>query len=832
MNGNGVVGKPKQKFKYSDNDDDLEEGVEYIPPAGQPPDRRTGRIVWLLAVLAVAGWIFALFSYIAKGAYQHRSTKPFDHDAEKSMGTGKKITLDQVLGGQWGPRRHDISWIAGASGEDALLLERDSPGKDYLIVEDVRSQSANVRSRREDVKTLDSKTLMKESSFTVMGKRIYPNRFWPSPDLKTVLVMSDEQHNWRHSYTGKYYLFDVEQQTGQALDPSLPDERIQLASWAPTSDAVVFTRGNNMFLRSLSSTEVTQITFDGGPELFYGVPDWVYEEEVYQTNTVTWWSEDGTYIAYLRTNETTVPEYPIQYFVSRPSGTQPLPGEENYPEVRQIKYPKAGAPNPIVDLEFYDVQKKEKFSIDNVEGGFEDNERLIVEILWASAGKVLVRELNRESDIYRVVLMDVKSRTGKVVRTLNVAELDGGWVEPTQTTRYIPADPSNERPYDGYIDTVIHEGYDHLAYFTPLDSSEPKMLTSGDWEVVQAPSAVDLKNNLVYFVATKQGPTERHIYIVKLDGSDMKALVDTDKPGYYSASFSKGAGYMLLSYEGPSIPYQKVLNTPSSSDEYEFTVEENKYLAQMAAEHEMPLTTYQTISIDGNDFPLVERRPPHFDENKKYPVLFHLYQGPASQTVDRRFKVPFESYVAANLGYVVVELDATGTGFLGRKIRCATRGNLGYWEAHDQIAAAKIWSRKKYVNPEKIAIWGWSYGGFMTLKILEQDGGETFKYGVAVAPVTDWRFYDSIYTERYMYTPQNNPQGYEGVAISNTSALQKNVRFMIMHGVADDNVHMQNTLTLVDKLDLAGVENYDMAMFPDSDHGIYFHGANRIVYDS
>lgn len=825
LDGSGIAGKPKQEFQYRDNDDDPEDGIQYVPPAGRPADKRMMRAIWALIAIAILGWGLAFVNFVATGSYKHPSTKPFDQDATASKGAGKKITLDQVLGGQWGARWHSISWIPGPNGEDALLLEKGETGKDYLVVEDVRSRTS-------DTNAASSRTLMKDGYFEVLGKTVNPSRVWPSPDLKTVLIMSDEEHNFRNSFTGKYWLFDVEQQKAQPLDPMAPEERIQLASWAPTSDAVVFTRGNNMFLRELSSTTVKQITKDGGTELFYGVPDWVYEEEVFHGNSATWWSKDGKYVAYLRTNETLVPEYPVQYFVSRPSGKVPQPGEENYPDTRLIKYPKAGAPNPVVDLEFYDVEKQEVFTVD-IAGGYDDDDRLIIEILWASAGRVLVRETNRESDNFRLVLIDVGSRTGKVVRKENIAELDGGWVEPTQSTRYIPADPANGRPHEGYIETIPYNGYDHLAYFTPLDSSEPVMLTSGDWEVDDAPSAIDLKNNLVYFVATKQGPTQRQIYSVKLDGSDFKSSVDTSKPGWYGASFSEGAGYMLLTYRGPGIPWQKIVNTPSSEDSFDLSIETNEQLSKMAAEHEMPITLHQTINIDGIDFPLVERRPPHFDENskKKYPVLFHLYQGPGSQTVRRTFGVPFESFVAANLGYIVVELDATGTGFLGRKVRSKVRGQLGYWEAHDQIQAAKIWSQKPYVDPHKLAIWGWSYGGFMTLKVLEQDGGETFSYGMAVAPVTDWRFYDSVYTERYMRTPQNNPSGYDGTAISNTSALINNVRFLVMHGSGDDNVHVQNTLTLIDKLDLAGAENYDMAIFPDSDHSIYFHGANHIVYD-
>ncbi|TGO30188.1 hypothetical protein BPAE_0007g00650 [Botrytis paeoniae] len=830
---------PRGEMAYADDEHtqihlDEEEGKGYDMEDGafltngatnKSVDKKLRRLIWIIGGVFIGAWVLALFIFLGKQAYKHSSESPHDPQATSSRGSGKKVTMDQVMGGQWRATRHSISWIEGANGEDGLLLEQGSVGKDYLIVEDVRTQSPSA------VGTLDTMTLMKNGYFEVAGRSLTPSKVYPSKDLKKVLVATDVQSNWRHSFYAKYWIFDVESQTAEPLDPVDLDGRVQLASWSPKSDAIVFTRDNNMYLRKLASPTVVQITVDGGPEFFYGVPDWVYEEEVFAGASATWWDYSGNYIAFLRTNESEVPEYPVQYFVSRPSGKDPLPGEENYPEVREIKYPKAGAPNPTVDLLFYDISKAEVFEV-KIAGGFEPKDLLITEVVWAgSTGKALIRETNRESDILRVVLVDVVAREGKTVRFTDIAKLDGGWFEVSEDTRYIPADPANGRPHDGYIDTIIHENYDHLGYFTPMDNPEPILLTSGDWEVVKAPSAVDLKNNLVYFVSTKESPITRQLYSVKLDGTDMKAITDTSTEGYYGASFSKGAGYVLLDYNGPNIPWQKVISTPSNDNQYTHVIEENKELADMAKKHELPILIYQTVTIDGFELQVVERRPPHFNPKKKYPVLFYLYGGPGSQTVSKSFGVDFESYIASNLGYIVVTVDGRGTGFIGRKARTIIRGNIGHYEARDQIETAKIWASKKYVDESRMAIWGWSYGGFMTLKTLEEDAGETFSYGMAVAPVTDWRFYDSIYTERYMHTPQHNPSGYDNTSISDVKSLAKNVRFLIMHGVADDNVHMQNTLTLLDKLDLAGVENYDVHVFPDSDHSIYFHNANRIVYD-
>ncbi|KAJ9296875.1 hypothetical protein DTO271G3_5074 [Paecilomyces variotii] len=813
---------------------DLEEGESGVNAAflsnteRKATPSKTRRILWILGILCVGGWVLSFFLFLGQKRTGNAATESaaivYAADSESTTNYGKPVTLEQVLTGQWYPRSHAISWIAGPDGEDGLLLERGGGNEqEYLRVEDVRYRNVEAEHKQ-------TRVLMNSSYIHVNGETITPSKVWPSPDLKTVLVLSDEQKNWRHSFTGRYWLFDVDTQTAQPLDPSDPDARVQLASWSPLSDAVVFTKKNNMYLRKLLSSKVVPITTDGGKNLFYGVPDWVYEEEVFSGNSVTWWAEDGKYIAFLRTDEATVPEYPVQYFMSRPSGKTPPPGLENYPEVRRIKYPKAGSPNPIVNLQFYDVEKGEVFSVD-VSQDFPDEDRLIIEVLWTANENVLVRETNRESDILKVILIDTASRTGSVVRSDDIASLDGGWVEPTQSTRYIPAAPEKGRTHDGYIDVIPHEGYDHLAYFTPLDNPTPTLLTSGEWEVVGGPAAVDLENDIVYFIATKEGPTQRHVYSVKLDGSDLKPITNTSEIGYYGASFSKGNGYVLMTYAGPSIPWQAVKSTPSNNMSYTEVIEENQGLAQMVKDHALPVEVYQNVTIDGYTLQVVERRPPHFNPRKKYPVLFHLYGGPGSQTVDRTFGVDFHSYLASSLGYIVVTVDGRGTGFIGRKARCIVRGNLGHYEARDQIETAKIWAAKPYVDETRMAIWGWSYGGFMTLKTLEQDAGRTFQYGMAVAPVTDWRFYDSIYTERYMHTPEHNPSGYDNASISDVSALSQNVRFLVIHGVADDNVHLQNSLSLIDKLDLAGVENYDVHVYPDSDHSIYFHNAHRMVYD-
>jgi dipeptidyl aminopeptidase B len=855
---NKYTDKPSSQLQPGESFDNVLDEEDYIGGMHviKPVDRKLKRTLWAIGILCLLGWLAAGAQFFARGKDAATSSTGLSIPIpgpqlsgggnDDGLGSKRKLTLAGVLGPDFRPAVHAVRWIPGPNGEDGLLLERGANRAGYLIVDDVRNMGD-----RSPTPKYARNVLMKASTFVPetggLTRPVYPAETWPSPDHKTILVLSEKQQNWRHSFTGAYWLFDVASQQGEPLDPNHPGARIQLAKWSPRSDAVAFVRENNLYIRRMDDKRtIVRITKDGGEDFFYGIPDWVYEEEVFGGNSATWWSEDGKYLAFLQTNESQVPTYPIQYFISRPSGTRPLPGEENYPEVRDIKYPKAGAPNPVVKLQFYDVAKNSLFSVP-IENDFPDDDRLITEVVWAgSEGKVLIKETNRVSDILKVILIDTVSRKGRTVREDNVKALDGGWFEVSEETTYVPADPNNGRPESGYVDTIIVDGYDHLGYFCPLDNPNPVILTKGDWEVEKAPSAIDLTRNYVYFSGTKESSIQRHVYRVKLDGTGFEAITDTSSEAYYAASFSTGGGYALLDYKGPDIPWQKVISMPGVGDTFDLFLEKNAVLKEVVKMHDLPELIYQTVTIDGLELNLVERRPPNFSEKKKYPVLFWMYQGPGSQMVEKKFGINFQSYVAATLGYIVVTLDGRGTGFRGRKTRCVVRNNIGYWESHDQIEAAKMWAAKSYVDPERLAIWGWSYGGFMTLKTLEQDAGRTFKYGMAVAPVTDWRFYgqwinrkrisliqtDSIYTERYMDTPQNNPGGYENTSIHNVDQLAKNVRFLVMHGVADDNVHTQSTYTLLDKLDLAGVTNYDVHIFPDSDHGIYFHNANQIVYKS
>lgn len=396
------------------------------------------------------------------------------------------------------------------------------------------------------------------------------------------------------------------------------------------------------------------------------------------------------------------------------------------------------------------------------------------------------------------------------------------------------------------------DGYNHLVYFTTNVTTEipSVVLTSGEWEVVDGPAAFDEEFNNVYFIATKKSSTERHLYYVNLERPQkVYAVTDERLNGYYSASFSAGARFLLLNYLGPDVPYQKIIDLKSDTKDKNirgniigktlYYLEKNEKLHNSLKRYAIPARIFRELTLgkDQNGSDIIvnsyEILPNDFDPSLKnhYPVFFFAYGGPNSQQVAQTFGIGFNQVIASQLDAIVVVVDGRGTGFKGKEFRSIVRGNLGDVESTDQILAAKLYGQNSYVNKEKISLFGWSYGGYLTLKTLEKDAGKHFKYGVSVAPVTDWLLYDSVYTERYMHTPQKNPEGYDKCKVHNATAFATVPRFLLMHGTADDNVHFQNSLKYLDLLNLNNIENYDVHVFPDSDHSIQYHNANVIVFN-
>lgn len=454
---------------------------------------------------------------------------------------------------------------------------------------------------------------------------------------------------------------------------------------------------------------------------------------------------------------------------------------------------------------------------------------------WVGDHDLLVKETDRASKVGHAVFFSDDASDGDIVRTLGQKgeEGDNGWIDHNQHIELIQGDVT------GYLDIVANaDGYNHVALFSPADSSTPVWITEGDWEVTGGIASWDEKKGLIYFLAANPS-TERHLYSAKVPDQisslaewqpEMTAMTDTSQPGYYDVSFSPHSGYYSLSYRGPDIPWQRLINT--EKQDVEFVLEDNAALNATSSQYCKPLINYETVLSDDFELNVVELLPPNFDSSghrHKYPVLFNPYGGPGSQSVDARFKRDWHHYLACEKKYIIVTVDGRGTGFKGRKLRNPIRDRLGEYESRDQINIAREWAKKRYVDTHKIGIWGWSFGGYLTAKVLEADSG-IFTLGMAVAPVTDWRYYDSIYTERFMSLPEDNEVGYNHTAINNVTSFN-NADFLLAHGTGDDNVHYANTASLLDKFTVDKVRNFRFRMFTDSDHSINVRGAYRELYE-
>ncbi|EMG46503.1 DAP2 Dipeptidyl aminopeptidase B [Candida maltosa Xu316] len=718
------------------------------------------------------------------------------------------------------PKLHSIQWIKTPESVHNdqgtyVIKEESADGDDFKIV---------VKSIADDSY---EKVLIKHSRFKHKGDEHEIIDYIASPDLSHVLLKTDVTSLWRHSSVAHYWVLNVDK---HHIEP-LYDDKLSTVAWSHDGEKIAFIYNNNLYYKSLISKEIIQVTTDGSAELFNGKPDWVYEEEVYGSDSVFWWSPDSKKLAFLRSNNTEVPEFVIPFYAQ--------PKHEDYPEIVKIKYPKAGYPNPIVDILTFDLDKKVVHTHNLKSKKIDRQNRLITEVVWIGES-LKVKTSNRHSDLLETFLID-KNEKSTLIRTETA---HNSWFEASSNTVFIPANSTLGRKYDGYLDIVVEDGFNHLAYFASAESSDYELLTKGNWEVTGKP-VFDYTTNTVYFTSTIKSPIERHVHSINLldrSNNGLPYIKDiTTKEGWYSSSFSSGARFLFLSDLGPGVPTQRVNDLKLHKDVQ--TIEDNQELVEKLRDYVIPEVKYSQVELtdeDGDTFlaSAVETLPLNFDKKKKYPVLFYIYGGPGSQTVTKKWGVSFSSLIAAELDAIVVTVDGRGTGFnnlnykLGSKFKFIVRDRLGKYEPLDVIAAANKWAEKSYVDPERIAVWGWSYGGFLTLKTLETDiESPIFNYGVSIAPVTHWRLYDSIYTERYLNTPQENPEGYETGSIHNVTNFKHVKKFFIGHGSGDDNVHVQNSLQLLDQFNLAEIENFEFMIFPDSNHGMNYHNGQKVVYD-
>ncbi len=611
-------------------------------------------------------------------------------------------------------------------------------------------------------------------------------------DENKILFFTESQRIYRHSYKSKNYVYDIDNEQLQLLSNG---EKQQLATFSPDGSKVAYVRNNNLFYYDLETNQELEITNDGlYNNIIYGTTDWVYEEEFSFTKAFHW-APDGNSIAFYRFDESNVKEFQMTTW------------GKLYPDQYNYKYPKAGEDNSKVEIYVYSFKTGQ---IKKINIGEETN-IYIPRIKWTQNSKKLaIQWLNRLQNEFKILIADIETgRTQSIYR-----ETDDYYIEITDDLTFF--ETSNH-----FIISSERDGFNHL-YIYSIDGDEVNQITNGNWDVNEF-LGLDEKRGLVYYISSESSPINREVYSVKLDGTDKKLL--SEKIGNNSVQFSKQFKYYINTYSDAGSPPVVTIN--NSKGKLIRVLEDNQNLMQKTEPYNFSKKEFFSFTTtQGIDLNAWMIKPPDFDENKKYPVLMYVYGGPGSQTVRNTYGDGSLWYqLLAKQGIIIVSVDNRGTGSRGAEFKKGTYQQLGKFETEDQIEMAKYLSNLKFVNGDKIGIWGWSYGGYMSSLCITK-GAAYFSMAVAVAPVTNWRYYDNIYTERYMRTPQENPEGYDDNSpINHIDKLTG--KYLIIHGTEDDNVHMQNSIDMITAL-VNSNKQFEMQFYPNSNHGIYTGRNTRI----
>ena len=605
-----------------------------------------------------------------------------------------------------------------------------------------------------------------------------------SPDERSILIASGRHPIYRHSYTTSYSLI----RDGRVIPVLRDAEAPRDASFSPDGRRIAYSDRNDLYVYDIETQRTRRITDDGRwNEVINGTTDWVYEEEFGITRAYAF-SPDGLKLAYLRFDESQVPLMEMMRFDGK-----------LYNRAYSFKYPKAGEANSVVQLWIADLATGAKTRIDTGP----ETDQYIPRIGWTPDGRPWYYRLNRRQNTFEMVVCEPHGAQRTVYEERSqqyVERVDDKTVTFVDRDRFLVRQES-------------HTGYMHL-YLYSLRRGLLEQVTRGAWEVTDV---VGTDGKRVWYLSTETSPLRRNLYSVRLDGKDKQRL--TQGEGYYTVSPSKGMKYFITTFSNATTP--NLTEVRDAAGQWLRTLADSRELRAELMAADRPVKEFFTFVTERGDTLNAYRILPRgFDPAKRYPVLLTQYSGPGSQSVADRWSMDWEDALAEK-GYIVVCADGRGTGFRGEKFKKLTYGRLGALEVEDQLSTARYMAAQPWVDPDRIGIYGWSYGGFMALSCALKGHG-LFRMAIAVAPVTSWRYYDTIYTEIYNNLPQFNAEGYDKYSPIHFAQMldDRRTRLLIIHGTADDNVHFQNTVEMTRALNRAG-KQYDMMVYPDQNHSMW-----------
>lgn len=625
---------------------------------------------------------------------------------------------------------------------------------------------------------------------------IYSDYFF-NADETYLILESETQPIFRRSKKAVYQLYNLQNKQ----ETEVFQGRLIQEPWlSPDGKKVAFVFENNLYFQEITNGKVTQITSDGeAGKIINGITDWVYEEEFAFVRAFDW-SADSQKIAFIRFDESHVPEMGIDIY-----------GQELYPSQLKFKYPKAGEENSLVEVKIFDLDSHETQSVDLSEYSDFYIPRIQFSKKANQLALIISNRHQNNLDIYFVNTQNLK-------KNKLFTETDEAWIDTDNLTLEFLEDNS-------FLWNSERDGFQHIYHYSE-NGKLRQQVTQGNWEVTEF-FGYNAANNRIYYQSTEPGSMHRGIYSVQLNAKNKRVLVD--KPGMNNAQFSKTFAYFILSHDRANTVPIYTLNDGDNGKELH--VLEDNARAKAYWERRKPSPKeFSEIEINGAKLNAYMIKPKDFDENKEYPLFMYLYGGPGSQQVTNRSDSFYFWWfqVLADQGYVIVCVDNRGTGGKGAEFKKMTYLNLGHYEIEDQIEAAKHYASLPFIDSDRIGMFGWSYGGYMTSLAMTK-GADVFKMGIAVAPVTNWKYYDTVYTERFLRTPQENPEGYENNSPINYVDLMKG-NFLMVHGTADDNVHVQNAMEFAEAL-IQSNKDFEFMVYPDKNHGIYGGNTRRHLFN-